>query len=89
MAFTKFVAAAGLAVTLAGPALASDGRASLNRDVERELRAYGFQNVDSSSLSSSQVAQIRHLLYSGKGVGTIRGQIGAILNGGLLKTLFK
>ena len=81
MTFTKFLAATGLAVSLAGPVAASN---QLAEEVSRILPQYGFTNVDIDSLNSAQLAQIKHLAGSNKGVGTIRGQIGAVLGNSIL-----
>ncbi|MGB3553086.1 MAG: hypothetical protein WBA25_00430 [Jannaschia sp.] len=54
-------------------------------DVARELPRYGYGDVDVRRLSSGQVAQIAHLIYSGRSEGDIRGQIGSTLRRGLLQ----
>ena len=89
MSFSKFLIATGLAVSLAGPVAADRGLTSLQTDIARELPKYGFRDVDVKSLSTAQVAHIRHLLYSDRGVAHIRGNIGAILGNSLTKSLFK
>ncbi len=89
MSFTKFVAATGLAVTLAAPVYADEPLTHLQRTVSTELKTYGFKDVDVRSLSSGQIAHIHHLLYSDRGVAQIRGQIGAILGDSLLKSVFR
>jgi len=68
MTFTKFLAATGLAVSLAGPVAAND---QLANEVKNILPKYGYTNVDISELNSAQLAQIKHLAGSNKGVPTI------------------
>lgn len=84
MTFTKFLAATGLAVSLAGPVAAND---QLANEVQNILPKYGYTNVDISELNSAQLAQIKHLAESNKGVGTIRGQIGAVLGNSIINFL--
>ncbi|MEM7472483.1 MAG: hypothetical protein AAF340_14125 [Pseudomonadota bacterium] len=89
MSFTKFLAATGLAVTLATPSWAERPLDTLEASVATELPNYGFKDVDVRDLSTGQIAHIHHLLYSGKGVADIRGQIGAVLGDSLIRSFFK
>ena len=86
MSFAKFVTAAGLAVSLAGP-VSAEGTSQLERRVEQILPQYGYENVDVSELETAQLAQIVHLASSKKGQGEIRGQIGAVLGNSILSFL--
>lgn len=88
MKFSKFLAASGLAVSLAAPVWAEAELTPLQADVARELPNYGFKDVDVRDLSSAQIAHIRHHLYSDNGTAKIRGNIGAVLGDSLIKTLF-
>ncbi len=85
MTFTKFVAATGLAVILAGPVLAGTNLTQLQRSVANVLPTYGYANVDVQSLNSAQLAQINHLAGSGKGHADIRGSIGAVIENRIVK----
>lgn len=89
MSFTKFLAATGLAVSLASPSWAERPLDSLEASVAMELPNYGFDDVDVRDLSTGQIAHIHHLLYSGKGTAEIRGQIGAVLGDSLIRSFFK
>lgn len=86
MSFTKFMAATGLAVSLAGPVTAG-GTSQLERSVATILPQYGYSDVDVSTLDSAQLAQIKHLAGSNKGQGDIRGQIGAVLGNSIIDFL--
>lgn len=87
MAFSKFLAAAGLAVTLAGPATADTGLTQLQLSVARILPTYGYHNVDVKKLNTSQLAQIKHLAHSNRGQGHIRGSIGAVIRNRIVNFL--
>ncbi|MEM9581556.1 MAG: hypothetical protein AAGA08_00420 [Pseudomonadota bacterium] len=89
MTFSKFLAATGLAVSLAGPVAADRGLTPLQADVARELPNYGFTDVDVRSLTPVQLGHIKHLIYSDQSVAKIRGNIGAVLGDSLIRTLFK
>ena len=89
MSFTKFIAATGLAVSLATPLWAERPLDTLEASIASELPNYGFADVDVRDLSTGQIAHIHHLLYSGKGTAEIKGQIGAVLGDSLLRTFFK
>jgi hypothetical protein len=85
MRFSKFLMASGLAVSLAAPVSAAGTLTQLQSSASRALQTYGYQNVDTTQLSSAQLAQITHLAGSGKGHGDIRGSIGAVLNNRIVK----
>jgi len=46
MTFTKFIAAAGLAVTLAGPVAAAGNLTQLQASVSKVLPVYGYSEQD-------------------------------------------
>lgn len=87
MTFTKFIAAAGMAVTLAGPVAAAGDLTKLQASVSQVLPVYGYTDVDVTKLSSAQLAQINHLAGSSKGHGDIRGSIGAVIENRIVKFL--
>ena len=87
MTFTKFIAAAGLAVTLAGPVAAAGNLTQLQASVSKVLPVYGYSDVDVTKLSSAQLAQINHLAGSNRGHGAIRGSIGAVIENRIVNFL--
>ncbi|MDA8746936.1 hypothetical protein N9M66_01855 [Litoreibacter sp.] len=87
MNFVKFLAATGLAVTLAGPVLAETSLTQLQRSVSHVLPTYGYSDVDVRKLNSAQLAQINHLAGSNKGHADIRGSIGAVIENRIVKFL--
>ncbi len=87
MRFSHFLAATGMAVTLAGPLYAQENLTQLQKSVAHVLPQYGYADVDVTQLSSSQLAQINHLAGSNKGHGDIRGSIGAVIDRRLLNAL--
>lgn len=54
-------------------------------NIARDLPHYGYRDVDVRSLSTSQVAQIDHLIHSGRSNNAIRGLIGSTLKRGILQ----
>ena len=87
MTFGKFLAATGMAVTLAGPVLADSNLTQLQRSVARVLPVYGYTNVDVTKLNSAQLAHINHLAGSSKGHADIRGSIGAVIDNRIVRFL--
>ena len=57
----------------------TDDLTPLQRSVSTELQNYGFADVDVTTLSTDQIAEISQLLHSNKGTAQITGTIGAIL----------
>jgi len=79
---------AALAVSAtSGAALAQSGLTQLQSQAAHALKTYGYQGVDVTQLNSAQLAQIRHLANGNKGVGDIRGQIGAVLDNRIVNFL--
>lgn len=85
MRFSKFLAASGMAVSLAAPVAAADSLTQLQSSASRALQTYGYADVDPTQLSSAQLAQINHLAGSNKGHGDIRGSIGAVIENRIVK----
>ncbi len=74
------------AATLAGlltlmPAAAQADRSPMEKNVARELRTYGFGEVDVDTLTSGQVAALHHILHSKRSTGDKRALIKSTLGG--------
>ncbi len=85
MRFSHFLAATGMAVSLAAPVAAADDLTQLETSVSRVLQTYGYGDVDPRQLNSAQLAQINHLAGSSKGHADIRGSIGAVIGNRIVK----
>ncbi|WP_298295746.1 hypothetical protein [uncultured Litoreibacter sp.] len=85
MRFSKFLAATGMAVSLAAPVAAEGNLTQLQKSVSTVLPTYGYADVDVTKLNSSQLAQINHLAGSNKGHADIRGSIGAVIENRIVK----
>lgn len=57
-------------------------------DLSRKLAFYGYRDVDVRRLSNTQVAQINHLVHSGRSNNAVRSLIGSTLRRGLLSRRF-
>ncbi|PTX57492.1 hypothetical protein C8N43_2162 [Litoreibacter ponti] len=80
----SLVAILAVGAALAGPVAANDGLSQLQRSAAWTLKNYGYEDVDVTTLSTAQLAQIQHIANnSSQGAGNIRGSIGAIVRGGL------
>lgn len=85
MTLKPFLVAALLAIS---GAHAQSGLTPLQASVAAELPSYGYHDVDVTTLSSTKLAHIHHLLYSDKSVSQIRGNIGAVLGKSLISSVF-
>lgn len=65
---------------LTAPAADAAGSEQIKRSVERELRQYGFRNVDVDTLTTSQIAAIHNIAGFERRSGR-RGAIRSVLNG--------
>jgi len=78
-----------LILSLPAAALANDGLTQIQRAVANELPTYGFNDVDVTQLTTSQLSHIHVILFSNRSNAQIRGNIGAILGNSLLNFIFK
>ena len=76
---SRMILAAAIAGLLAAPAAASPQLRAL---VEQHLPAWGYAEVDMSTLSTAQVAQIHHIMFSDRAHGEKEKLIESVLRGG-------
>ncbi|WP_371156661.1 hypothetical protein [Jannaschia sp. 2305UL9-9] len=76
---------------LVQPQITGDARAPLSGqrvNLARDLAFYGYRDVDVRSLSNAQVAQIDHLVHSGRSNNQVRSLIGSTLRRGIISRRF-